>query len=100
MDQLTIESRALRRSNVVFKTGVDPSALVTVLYSQFLLTPDEKAAVMLTALTDGEKLERMFTYLEKRVSTDPKNFHKLLQALNDELAMKAVADKIKGSLYA
>ena len=80
----------------MFKTGVCPSTLVTVLYSQFLLTPDEKLAATQKTLTDGEKLEQMFTYLERRVSTDTQNFHKLLQALNDELAMKPVADKIKG----
>ena len=81
----------------MFKTGVDPNTLVAVLYSQFLLTPDERSAATHKTLTDGEKLEQMFTYLERRVSTDPQNFHKLLQGLSDELAMKAVADKIKGA---
>jgi hypothetical protein len=96
MDQLSTESRALRRSNAVFKTGVDPSALVTVLYSKFLLTPDERSEATQKTLTDGDKLELMFTYLERRVSTDPQNFHKLLKALNDEPAMEAVGGKIKG----
>ena len=96
MDQLSTESRALIRSNAVFKTGVDPSTLVTVLYSKFLLTPDEKSAATQKTLTDGDKLELMFTYLERRVSTDPQNFHKLLTALNDEPAMEAVGAKIKG----
>ena len=96
MDELSTESRALRRSNAVFKRGVDPNSLVTVLYSGFLLTPEEKSAATQKTLTDDEKLELIFTYLERRVSTKLENFHKLLKALRDEPAMKSVADKIQG----
>ena len=52
MDQLSTESRALRRSNVVFNRGVDPNNLVTVLYSNLLLTPQEKAQANQRTETD------------------------------------------------
>ena len=33
----SVESRALRKSNLVFKKGVDPDNLVTLLYNKELL---------------------------------------------------------------
>lgn len=80
----------------MFKKGVDPENLVTVLYSKELLTPEEKSRATQRTLTDDQKLEEMFTSLEKRVSTDPGSFHTLVEALRDEPAMKTVADKIQG----
>ena len=47
---LSAESRALRRSNTVFTRGVDPDNLVTVLYSNFLLTPEEYEKASQTAV--------------------------------------------------
>ena len=82
---------------MVFMMGVDPDSLIIVLYSHFLLTPDEKSAATQKTLTGHEKLEQVFTYLERRVSTEPKSFQELLQALNDEPAMRDVSDKIKGT---
>lgn len=90
------ESRALRKSYAVFKKGVDPDNLVTTLYSNLLLTPEERAKATQRTLTDDQKLEEIFSSLEKRVSVEPKAFHELVKALRDELAMKSVADQIQG----
>lgn len=79
----------------MFKRGVDPDNLVTVLYSSFLLSHDEKSKATQKTLTDEQKLEEMFTALERRVSTTPGDFHKLVKALRDEPAMKAVGDRIQ-----
>ena len=96
MEQLSTESRALRRSNVVFNRGVDPNNLVAVLYSNLLLTPQEKAQANQRTETDDVQLEVIFTTLERRVSVAPKEFHTLVKALRDEPAMTAVGDRIQG----
>ena len=93
---LSAESRALRRSNSVFTRGVDPENLVTVLYSNFLLTPEEKARAMKQTLTVGQKLEEIFQSLERRVSTRPQDFKKIIRALMAEPALKAVGDRMQG----
>ena len=93
---LSAESRALRRSNSVFTRGVDPENLVTVLYSNFLLTPEEKARAMKQTLTIGQKLEEIFQSLERRVSTRPQDFKKIICALIAEPALKAVGDRMQG----
>ena len=93
---LSVESRALRRSNTVFTRGVDPENLVTVLYSNFLLTPEEKARAMKQTLTVGQQLEEIFQSLERRVSTRPKDFQEIICALMAEPALKAVGDGIQG----
>ena len=95
---LSVESRALRRSNTVFTRGVDPENLVTVLYSNFLLTPEEKARAMKQTLTIGQKLEEIFQSLERRVSTRPQDFKKIICALLAEPALKAVGDEMQGEL--
>ena len=94
--RLSVESRALRRSNTVFTRGVDPENLVTVLYSNFLLTPEEKARAMKQTLTIGQKLEEIFQSLERRVSTRPQDFKKIIRALIAEPALKAVGDRMQG----
>ena len=95
---LSAESRALRRSNTVFTRGVDPENLVTVLYSNFLLTPEEKARAMKQTLTIGQQLEEIFQSLERRVSTKPQDFKKIICALLAEPALKAVGDEMQGEL--
>ena len=93
---LSAESRALRRSNSVFTRGVDPENLVTVLYSNLLLTPEEKARAMKQTLTVGQKLDEIFQSLERRVSTRPQDFKKIICALMAEPALKAVGDEMQG----
>ena len=93
---MSAEARALRRSNAVFKGGVDPENLVTVLYGNFLLTPDEREKVTHKTLTAGQQLEEMFTALERRVAVDPHALQKLLDALNTEPALVPVANQIQG----
>ncbi|CAI8029525.1 hypothetical protein GBAR_LOCUS16769 [Geodia barretti] len=92
---MSAEARALRRSNAVFKGGVDPENLVTVLYGNFLLTPDEREKVTHKTLTAGQQLEEMFTALERRVAVDPHVLQKLLDALNTEPALVPVANQIQ-----
>ena len=96
---LSAESRALRRSNTVFTRGVDPENLVTVLYSNLLLTPEEKARAMKQTLTIGQKLEEIFQSLERRVSTRPQDLKKIICALLAEPALKAVGDEMQGEFY-
>ena len=97
LSTMSPESRALRRSNTVFTRGVDPENLVTVLYSNFLLTPEEKARAMQQTLTVSQKLEEIFQIMERRVSTTPENFHTMIRVLKAEPATKAVGEKIQGT---
>ena len=93
---LSVESRALRRSNTVFTRGVDPDNLVTVLYSNFLLTPEEYEKASQTTAPGDQRLKVMFMALERRVSANPSVFHTLIQVLQWEEALKDVADVMQG----
>ena len=95
---LSVESRALRRSCKVFTDGVDPENLVKVLYSNFLLTPEERDKALKESLTDGQKLQEIFKAMERRVSVKPIYFNTLLQALGEEPATKGVAERMKGKI--
>ena len=96
---MSAEARTLRRSNAIIKSGVDPENLVTVLYSNFLLTPDENEKATHKPLTAGQQLEEIFKALERRVAVDPQVLQKLLDALNSEPALEPVAKKIQGKKY-
>ena len=93
---LSAESRALRRSNTIFTRGVDPDNLVTVLYSNFLLTPEEYEKASQAIAPGDQRLKAMFMALECRVSANPSVFHTLIQVLQWEEALKDVADVIQG----
>ena len=93
---LSAESRALRRSNTVFTRGVDPDNLVTVLYSNFLLTPEEYEKASQATAPGDQRLKAMFMALERRVSANPSVFHTLIQVLQWEEALKDVADVMQG----
>ena len=95
---LSVESRSLRRSYAVFTSGVDPENLVKVLYSNFLLTREEKDKAMKESLTDGQKLQEIFKAMERRVSVQPSAFHTLLKALAEEPATEEVAIRMKGKI--
>ena len=91
---LSREARALRRSNVVFKRGVDPDNVISVLYSKFLLTPEERGRATQKTLTADQQLDVVFDWLERRVSVQPTVFHELVQVLQDEPALEAVGKKL------
>ena len=95
---MSVEARALQRSNAVFKSGVDPDTLVTTLYSKLLLTHDEREAALNKQRTPGERLDELFTSMERRVSVDPQAFQQLLDALRSEPALASVASKIQGKV--
>ena len=95
---MSVESRTLRRSNTIFTSGLDPDNLVTVLYSHFLLTHEEKARATQQMLTIHQKLEEIFQAMECRVSATPGDLHVLIKALKAEPATKAVGDKIQSKV--
>ena len=78
---VSVESIALRRSNVVFTRAGDPDTLARVLYSNFMLTPEEKARALQHNLTHDQKMEEIFQTMERRVSVNPSDFHTLLSVL-------------------
>ena len=93
---LSVESTALRRSNAIFTRAGDPDGLVTVLYSNFLLTLDEKARALHQSLTARQKMEEIFQTMERRVSVSPSDFHTLLSVLKAEPATKALGEEMQG----
>ena len=93
---LSAESTALRRSNAIFTRAGDPDGLVTVLYSNFLLTPDEKARALQQNLIPRQKMEEIFQTMERRVSVSPSDFHTLVYVLKGEPATKALGEEMQG----
>ena len=88
--------RALRRSNVIFTRGLDPENLVRVLYSQGLLTPEERDNATKQTSTTCQRLDEIFKAVERRVRVNPQCFKTLLLALSEEPAAEDVAKKMKG----
>ena len=94
--ELSRESRALRESYAAFKRGADPDTVITILYSELLLTREEKGKAKQKTLTADEQLDVIFDSLERRVSTDPSVFITLVRVLRKEPALEAVAKEIQG----
>ena len=92
----SVESIALCRSNVVFTRAGDPDTLARVLYSNFLLTPEEKANALKHNLTRDQKMEEIFQTMERRVSVNPSNFQTLLSVLKAEPATKELGEEMQG----
>lgn len=90
------ESRALRKSYEVFMSGVDPGSVITKLYSKFLLTREERGRAMQSTLNVSQQLDAVFECLERRVSTDPSVFNKLVLMLMEEPALERVGMKMRG----
>ena len=49
--------------------------------------------------TDGERLDTLSSYLERRISTDPKTYHTIVEVLKDEPALEAVGNLMQGQFY-
>ena len=94
----SVVSRAFRRSYKLFKESVDPDNLVKVLYSNMLLTRDEREKAVQMTETDSQKLEEVVKALERRISADPTVFNTVVQALVAEPALEAVGHQMKGKL--
>lgn len=93
---LSRESRALRRCFRIFKRGVDPDTVITALYSEFLLTREERGRATQRTLTADQQLEVVFECLERRVSAYPSVYHTLVQVLREEPALERVGMAIEG----
>jgi hypothetical protein len=93
--QMSVEQRAFRRCHQVFHDGVDPTSLVPVLYSNNLLTREERERAIHSTATDRERIQAILTALERRISIEPSPFHVMLAALMSEPALNAVGRKIK-----
>ena len=94
----SVASRALRRSYKLIKDGVDPDNLVKVLYSNMLLTREEREKAVQMTETDSQKLEEVVKALERRISANPTVFHTVVQAIMAEPALEAVGHQMKGKL--
>jgi hypothetical protein len=63
----SVASRALRKSYKLFKDSVDPDSLVAVLYSNMLLTPDERERATQKTETANQRLQVILMALERRI---------------------------------
>ena len=75
---------------------MDPDNLVKVLYSNMLLTREEREKAVQMTETDSQKLEEVVKALERRISADPAVFHTVVQAIMAEPALEAVGHQMKG----
>ena len=80
--------------------GVDPACIVMPLFAEGLLTQEERDKATHRMLTANAQLKEIYAALERRVSTNPKNFHTLVNVLRNEPALKDVGDQIQGSYVA
>ena len=86
----------MRKGYQKFIDGVDPACIVTPLFAEGLLTAVERDKATHMTLTANEQLKEIYAALEKRVSTNPKNFHTLVTVLRNEPALKDVGDQLQG----
>ncbi|CAI8038981.1 hypothetical protein GBAR_LOCUS21698 [Geodia barretti] len=92
---MSSESKALRKSYDQFMKGADPSSLVAPLYSQDLLTDDEKARALLDTQTNRKRLDEIFDALTRRVGVEPKAFLLIMQTLKNVPALKPMGEKMQ-----
>ena len=92
---MSAESKALRKSYEYFMKGADPSSLVAPLYSEDLLTEEEKARALLDTQTSSKRLDEIFSALTRRVTVEPKQFLLIIQTLNNVPALKAMGEKMQ-----
>ena len=95
----SVASRALTRSYERFIDSVDPDSLVPVLYSNMLLTREERERATQTTETANQRLQVILMALERRISADPNVFHTLLTALMTKPALEAVGREMKGEFH-
>lgn len=77
----------------MFKRSVDPNAIVSKLFSEGMLTPEERSKA--TQGTDYQKLDEIFKSLERRVSISPGDFHKLVMILKEVQALRPVGEEMQ-----
>ena len=93
---LSKEMRTLRKSCEVFTSEVDPDFIINKLYSKFLLTSQERERALQRTQTPVQQLNWIYDCLERRVSADPSNFHKVVKVLLNEPALERVGKKMQG----
>ena len=98
-DTDTIEYRALRKSHSFFINTGDPGCIAPGLYIQNLLTKSEMEKSRQQSLTNREKLNELYTAVERRVCAEPEKFYKLLEVFEEEPAMSDIAERMKGTAY-
>ena len=93
---MSSEYKALRKSYDEFMKGADPSSLMAPLYSQDLLTDEEKARALLDTQTNRKRLDEIFNVLTRRVRVEPKTFLLIMQTLKNVPALKPMGEKMQG----
>jgi hypothetical protein len=87
---------ALQKSYKKFMDGVDPANIVTPLFTEELLTKEEREKSTLQTRTENQQLQEIYVALERRVSANPQYFHTLVEILQSVPALKDVGDHMKG----
>ena len=92
--EVSLEYKALRRGASLLKDGVCPDDIVTPLYNNDLLTPDERSRANTSHHTASQRMEEVYSALERRVKVEPRAFHLLLDILKNVSALVPVAEKL------
>ena len=93
--EVSLEYRALRRGASLLKDGVCPDDIVTPLYNNDLLTPDERSRANASHYTASQRMEEIYSALERRVKVERRAFHLLLDILKNVSALVPVAEKLR-----
>ena len=93
------EYKALRKGASILKDCVSPDDVVTPLYHNDLLTPDERSRANGAHLTQPQRMEEVYLALERRVKIKPAAFHKLIRILQKVSALRPVAMKLQQELW-
>ena len=87
---------ALQKSYKKFMDGVDPANIVTPLFTEELLTKEEREKSTLQTRTENQQLQEIYVALERLVSANPQHFHTLVEILQSVPALKDVGDHMEG----
>ena len=89
---------ALGRCLEALRRGVHPDDLISKLFSEGILSFAQKGEASNYMLTNAKRTEIALGFVEGRVVSDGRVFHKLVRLLNHEPAYAYLAQRLLGKL--
>ena len=79
--QASPENRALGQASNLLRTTINPDDIVALLFDNQLLTRDERDLANARHLILQQRMEKVYSALERRVGVSPEPFHKFVRIL-------------------
>ena len=92
--QASPEYRALGQASNLLRTSINPDDIVALLFDNQLLTRDERDLANSRHLIPQQRMEKVYSALERRVGVSPEPFHKFVRILIGVSGLEPVAKQL------